>query len=206
MAGLKGFTHSCEENLIDKNLFRCSLRDSSFSNEESTLIWDFYVARSFAAATGDPITLESYGWNDTNSKTNGYPALESALAQNSGISAFGIIRGKTIKDTLAAMGLNHDSICITHPRAVLTQNFYYESDENEVARVKSNESRVNAIFRHIRNSFAHGNTYFFDNEMCLLEDKDGCKLSAEILIPRRSLVDWIYIVDKDGVHYTRSSK
>ena len=65
------------------------------------------------------------------------------------------------------------------------------------------ESRIKALFRHMRNSFAHGNTYFFDNNMVLLEDKDGGKITATILLPVHSLVDWIFIVDKNGNYYSR---
>ena len=34
----------------------------------------------------------------------------------------------------------------------------------------------------MRNALAHGNTYFFDNEMCLFEDKDGSKKTASIIV------------------------
>ena len=167
------------------------------------MIWDFYVARSFAASTGIAIPLDSYGWKNTTNKTDGYPALESELSANAGISSFCIIRANTIKDTLHAMDLSGDRICISHPRAVLMQNYTCDPDENERVRVDSKESRIYAIFRHIRNSFAHGNTYFFDNDMCLLEDKDKNKVSAEILIPNHSLLDWIFIVDRNGINYKR---
>ena len=99
------------------------------------------------------------------------------------------------------MDLANDRICISHPRAVLTQNFTYESDENEIVKIKSTESRINAIFRHIRNSFAHGNTYFFPNGNCLLIDKYRTKTTAAILIPKQSLWDWISIVDRKKAYY-----
>lgn len=165
------------------------------------VLWDFYVSRSFAAATGNPISLEACGWHDTQSKTDGYPALESALASTAGLSSFCIIRNKTIKDTLRQMDLSNERICVSHPRAVLTQNFTFESDENETVKIKSGESRINAIFRHIRNSFAHGNTYFFPTGNCLLIDKDGSKTTAAILVPKQALWDWIAIVDKYKTYY-----
>ena len=101
------------------------------------------------------------------------------------------------------MDLYEDLICISHPRAVLMQNFTCSTDENEKVTLKSEENRINAIFRHIRNALAHGNTFFFDNGMCLLEDKDGKRRTAGILIPSRSLLDWIFIVDKNEIHYTK---
>ena len=203
MAGMVGFSHSCEQERIIKDRYRSTLKESAFNSEECNLIWDFYVARSFAAATGTSIKLTEYGWENTSSKVNGYIALETALANNAGIASFGIVRAKTIKDTLTAMNLSGDRICATHARAVLLQDYTCEIDENENVKIKSKESRINAVFRHMRNSLAHGNTYFFENNMCLLEDKNGSLITAEILIPRHSLLDWIYIVDKDGAHYTK---
>ena len=101
------------------------------------------------------------------------------------------------------LDLYDDDICISHAKAVLIQKFKCNPDENEQVKIESIESRINAIFRHIRNSFAHGNTFFFDNGMCLLEDKDGSSITAEILIHQKSLVEWIYIVDRDNKYYKK---
>ena len=201
MAGMAGFVHSCDDEKIEKAPYHLALKESGFTGDQINILWDFYVSRSFAAATGNPISIESCGWHDTQSKTDGFPALESELASAAGISAFCIIRNKTIKDTLSQMDLANDRICVSHPRAVLSQNFTYESDENETVKIKSGESRINAIFRHIRNSFAHGNTYFFPNGNCLLIDKDGSKTTAAILIPKQALWDWISIVDRKKAYY-----
>lgn len=56
--------------------------------------------------------------------------------------------------------------------------------------------KIKCLFRHIRNAFAHGNTYFFENENVLLEDKDGKKVTARILIPQQALLEWTGIIDK----------
>ena len=42
---------------------------------------------------------------------------------------------------------------------------------------------------------------FFDNGTVLLEDKDGAKITAEILINQQTLLDWIKIIDKDERFY-----
>lgn len=196
MAGSDGYVHNCSETKVEKIKYRKSLKESGFTDEECNKIWDFYVSRSFAAQTGLSISLESYGWKDTMSKTDGLPALESKLASCAGFSQFIIIRSKTIKDTLANLDLSNGRICIAHPRAVMLQNYSYLIDENENVKLKSDESRITAIFRHIRNALAHGNTYFFDNDMCLMEDKDGNKTTASILIARNVLLDWISIIEK----------
>ncbi len=202
MAGLDGYKHICSEEKIEKAEYKCSLKDSDYTDKECRVIWDFYVSRSFASATGLTIDFSEYGWNSSQSKTDGLPALERKLAEAAGISSFCIIRSKSIKDTLQQMGLFHNKICISHPRAVLMQNYHIDIDENEITKIASDESRIHSIFRHIRNSFAHGNTYFFPNKMCLLEDKDGStKLTAEILIPCDALIRWIDIVDKEHRYY-----
>jgi hypothetical protein len=85
------------------------------------MLRDFYVSRSFAESTRNPISLEKCGWNETRSKKDGYPALEETLSMAAGIASFCIIRNKTIKDTLSQMDLSNSRICISHPRAVLTQ-------------------------------------------------------------------------------------
>lgn len=202
MAGLAGYTHTCSEEKIEKADHKCSVMNSSFSDAECRVIWDFYVSRSFSAATGLPVDLSDYGWNNTQSKTDGLPALERKLAEAADIEAFCIVRSKSVKDTLQQMGLSQDRICTVHPRAVLMQNFHVDIDENEKPKIISEESRIHSLFRHIRNSFAHGNTYFFSNGMCLLEDKDGAtKITAEILIPCKALITWIGIVDKEHRYY-----
>lgn len=52
---------------------------------------------------------------------------------------------------------------------------------------------INCLFRHIRNSFSHANTYFFDNDYMLLEDKEKNRITARILIKQQTLLDWIKI-------------
>ncbi len=112
--------------------------------------------------------------------------------------------GVSVSAAVIIMRENEDYVneIIQYCNSIGMKTFSYEGNENENVRVKSGESRVNAIFRHVRNAFAHGNTYFFENGMCLLEDMDGKKISAELLIPNRSLLEWIQIVDKNGLYYT----
>lgn len=84
----------------------------------------------------------------------------------------------------------------------MLQDFSTLIDENENIKLENKENHILCLMRHIRNTFAHGNTYFFDNDNMLLEDKDGEKITASILISKRSLLDWIKIIDKDSKFYT----
>ena len=191
--------HICTNEKCDIQNKKIAIKNSGFSADEVSLIWDFYVTKSPAEQSAQSISIVNYGWEDTTNKENGYPALENALAKNAGIDSFYMIRAKTIKNTLDSVDLGNKTICIEHPRAVLMQNYSVIVDEEENMKLKPEEPRIKCLFRHIRNSFAHGNTYFFENNMMLLEDKDKEKITARILMPKKCLVSWIDIVDKDKI-------
>lgn len=201
MAGMKGFDHKCESQKIEWQSYKRSLKDSLFSHAQVSMLWDFYVTHSFAGESGQEYTLDDYGWDLNNNRDRTLRTLEDQLLKQAGISKLCCIRAGTIKDTLVACDLSGEHICIEHPRAVLMQKFGTTVDENEVIKFSGvGENRITCLFRHIRNSFAHGNTYFF-NHTVLLEDKDGKKITARILLQQQTLLDWISIVDKDKKHY-----
>lgn len=202
MPGMVGFTHKCKSEKCDITRYKKTINESIFTDVEIKHIWEFYVTKSIAEQSSQSISLENYGWESTTNQETGFPALEALLIEAANISALCCIRAKSIKDTLAAMDLLGDRICIEHPRAVLKQDFNYDVNENEKFSFEFKESRIKCLFRHIRNAFAHGNTYFFDNGNMLLEDKEGNgdrKITAKILIPQSALISWISIVDKDRI-------
>lgn len=198
MAGKTGCVHKCEGNRLNPNGYAISLRDSSFSEHECNIIWDFYVSH----AISDKNTIDNllaYGWSITNSKTDGYPALEKSLANAAGLAEFHLIRSTDIKDTLSAMSLTGTMVCIDHPRAVMKRNASTKVNENETLEFTESEGRVLCIMRHVRNSLAHNNTYFFQNDMLMLEDKEKTKITARILMEKKALLDWIKIIDKNNI-------
>lgn len=205
MAGKEGFEHRCEANKVQKSAYKRSLKDSTFSHAQINMIWDFYVTHALSGGTDLERSIENYGWQKNDNKVNGYPAIEKALSENAGLdNNMCFIRAKTCKDTLDAMNLRNDRICIEHPRAVMLRNYTIQVDENEkmqFAGGQGSENNVMSLFRHIRNSLAHGNTYFFDNGYMLLEDKDGKTVTASILINQQTLLDWIRVIDKDEQYY-----
>lgn len=197
MSGMKGFSHSCSSSKVKYTDFKGSLKDSAFDDADVSLIWDFYVTHAFSGGSGQEITLESYGWNDKDADLN---RLESLLMKSAGVSALCCIRATTIKDTLGACDMSNEMICIEHPRIVLQQKYSISINENEKIKFgggSGTENRIKCLFRHIRNAFAHGNTYFFENGNVLLEDKDGTKVTARILIPQQALLEWIGIIDRN---------
>ena len=201
MAGMTGFAHKCESKKTEWQLYKGSLKESSFSHTQVSMIWDFYVTHTFVGESGQAYTLEDYGWDLSKNREKTLKMLEEQLSKAAGINKLCCIRSSTIKDTLATCDLGGKHICIEHPRAVLMQNFNLTVDENETIKFAGGgENRVTCLFRHIRNSFAHGNTYFFDSTV-LLEDKDKQKITAKILLQQKTLLDWISIIDKDKKYY-----
>jgi hypothetical protein len=194
MSGMEGFTHSCEETKVEKDLYRASLLSQPFFEDFYKKIYDFYLTNSFAADTQQKIQLKDYGW-EGNSNERGLKTLEDLLSANAGIGEMCMIRSTTIKDTLEAMDLSGTHICIEHARAVMLQRYSTKIDENEEVTFDNKETRIKCLFRHIRNALAHGGTYFFKNRMMLIEDYE----SAKILIPQQSLIDWINIVDQNHI-------
>lgn len=201
MAGMTGFVHSCGNKKTEIGPFKKSIRESAFSSEQVSMIWDFYVVKSFASVTGLGHSLKDYGWSATPKGTHGHIELERQLAVNAGVTGICSIRAKTIKDTLEAMDLSAGRICIDHPRIVLMQDYSVSIDENENFAFNNDEGRIKCIFRHIRNALAHGNTFFFENGMLLMKDFSGKTCSAGIMIPQHSLLDWISIVDYNQSFY-----
>lgn len=202
MAGKIGFEHHCLEEKVPKKANKKSLKDSPFSHAQIDMIWDFYVTHVISGGSGLERSIVDYGWTKDEKKT-GYPGIEKSIidcAELVGQICF--IRSTNCQDTLSAMDLSGDSICVNHERAVLLQKYSVTVDENETIKFSGGgENHVNCLFRHVRNSLAHGNTYFFDNGMVLLEDKDKSKITAEILIKQQTLLDWIGIVDKEEKFY-----
>lgn len=204
MAGKTGFEHRCEKDKVQKSEYKKSLKDSAFSHAQINMIWDFYVTHAISGGTGLTRTLENYGWENTNSATTGYGAVEKVLFSDKYFEKICFIRSNKCAHTLAAMDLANDRICVEHTRAVMLQNYHITVDENDTPTFDSNnpaESKLTAFFRHIRNAFAHANTYFFNNGMVLLEDKDKSKATASILIKQQTLLDWIKVIDKDENFY-----
>lgn len=209
MAGMIGFVHRCTSNKVSKSDYKKSLKNSPFSFEQIDIIWDFYVTHTLGGGSGMGRVITDYGWNKNDNKTDGISALEKKLIQEASFqNSICFIRSKNCKETLSSMDLANDLICIEHPRAVLLQNYNITVDENEHIKFSgggSSENHLTCLFRHLRNSFAHGNTYFFDNGFTLLEDKDGSRITAIILIQQQTLLDWIRIIDKNKKYYLLQS-
>lgn len=182
--GKKGIEHSCSNLKKDIAPFKKTLNESSYSDKEKLLIWDFYVSD-----------------HEYNSKHLGKinDKLFEKLKDAAGACVFCTIRSKSINNTLKNADLYDKSICIEHPRAVLMRKHMVKSNENEeFSFVPANgENEVACLLRHIRNALAHNHIYFFDNGNVLLEDYEKKTLTAKILVTKETLMVWIEILRKE---------
>lgn len=200
--------HECTSQKHKLEYQGASLKDCGLSSDEIVLIWDFFVSHAPVCknrdSKGDGFGLRylgTYGWNG-NADHN---ALERKLLAESNLGRFVMIKADTITETLSMMNLN-DEICWEHPRAVLKQNFSITVRENGTVNIENAETRMLCLFRHIRNSMAHNRIYFSpDGDKILLEDADDKGITARILIPAASLLNWITIIDKNRKFYQISS-
>jgi hypothetical protein len=202
-----GARYSFNCNHEKKNLEQYEPVFSLFEDKAKiALIWDFYVTHAPNIQKGKADEGQSnlrdfdyYGW-----RGNKLLELENELCRVGGFSMMPMIKSNSIKKTLAACDL--DTIGCTYcPRMVLQQKHKAQSDEEEIVSLKSSETRMQCLFRHIRNALAHGGTHSYPNGTILLVDKDAKGAStAKIMLRKDTLIDWIWVIDKDGRSYSKS--
>lgn len=192
----ENYFHICDEAQVTLKEHALSVFEMGYSEEEQIKIIDFYLfhAPILKSSSPDDIfglkSLKSYSWIGN----PGMSKLEGLLLKDATISTFIFLKSTSIADTLESMNLS-DKLCITHPRAVLKQNATVSVREDGSVLISQKETRMECLFRHIRNSLAHNHTYCFDNGNILLEDcDDSGAISARLLIPKQALVDWIETV------------
>lgn len=61
-------------------------------------------------------------------------------------------------------------------------------------------SKLESIFRHIRNSFAHGNFYIDSKRNYHLEDYYHDKYTSKILLNEKTLLAWIDVITKGSIN------
>jgi hypothetical protein len=193
-------THDCNEKRKEFDNCAKSIIDMKFEGGDSIdKILEFYLFHALtnnsdnaeAERPSDKFgfkKLKDYGWGGKN-----LPALERELLKTSQIESFCFIKANSIKETLKAMNLD-GRICFKHPRAVMKQDFSVSVQENGKAKITQTETRLQCLFRHIRNSLAHNRTYLLDEDMILFEDADGKKITARILMPKVALLTWIEVI------------
>lgn len=193
----ENYVHNCglPQTEIAKKV--TAISKMGFTSAQAIELIDFYLFSAPVLKSdkkGNAFGLKSlreYGWTGTSAMTK----LEGQLLKTAGLSIFCFIKSDSIDGTLESMNLG-DKVCIDHPRAVLKQNVKATIFEDGGTEIRQQETRMECLFRHVRNSIAHNHTYLFDNGNIMLEDCDeNGKISARIIIPRDSLIEWMRIIN-----------
>lgn len=192
----ENYNHVCDSNKESILAKATPISKMGFSSDQVIEIVEFYlfnapVLKSDKAKDAFGLcSLKDYGWTGTASMSK----LEGQLLKAANMSIFCFIKSDTIDETLASMGFG-EKMCVDHPRAVLKQNVKVVSFEDGSTEIRQQETRMECLFRHLRNSIAHNHTYLFDNGIVMIEDRDdNGKISARILAPKSILIEWMKIV------------
>lgn len=196
----ENYIHSCDGEQLNPDDYICSVLDMGFSDLKTIELLRFYLFNP-AVLKSDAKTrrygqksLRDYEWVGSRDMNR----LEGRLLIASGIQMFCFIKCDSIVQTLESMNLKPGvRICVEHPRAVIQQKAIAAAREDGSIVNGAKETRMECLFRHLRNSFAHNCTYLFPNGNVLIEDcsEDGKSISARILIPREALVRWATTVE-----------
>ncbi len=174
--------------------YKKSINKSKFTNEQITVIWEFYVTKALVDSAGQKRSIQDdYGWNKI-------PIKEMRELAKFNDNNYKVLLADKIDGTLKNMNLKLENNIITdieNTRAVFIAPYIIEDDKMP----KNRKSEGEVLLEHIRNSLAHGGTYFFENDMMLLEDKNGNRITARILIKQKTLLDWIKLIDKNQNYY-----
>ena len=186
---------------IEIQSYKMSINQTKFTHEQVAIIWDFYVTKSIAESASQKRRISDYGHSQ-------FPWKE--MLTKAGITSDNvrILLANSINKTLELYDLNitegkgngkhNRAIEIDTPKIVCLTPYTIADGESPKGRVGEAES----VLTHIRNSFAHGNTYFFENGNVLFEDKDMKGIiTARIILKQQTLLDWITLIDKEQKFY-----
>lgn len=180
--------------------YQKSINQSSFSLAQAAMIWDFYVTKSVAASASQKRTVNDYDlkafpWKEM---------LRIAQLDNDNVK---ILPANSINRTLAAFDLeittgtkdqkHNREIEIDTPKIVCLTPYSIADEDKPKPKYGDAES----VLTHIRNAFAHGLTYFFDNGNVLFEDRNNGIITARIILKQQTLLDWIALIDHKQKYY-----
>ena len=181
--------------------YKKSINQTLFTPEQVAIIWDFYVTKSIAESASQKRKITDYGYKQ-------FPWKE--MLAKAGISSDNvkILLANSINKTLEQYDLTitegkgenkqNKAIEIDVLKIVCLTPYTISDEESPKGRVGEAES----VLTHIRNSLAHGNTYFFETGTVLFEDKDmRGVITARIILKQQTLLDWISLIDKDQQYY-----
>lgn len=181
--------------------YKNSIHEIGLPREQEAILWDFYVTKSIAESASQKRTVTDYG-------LKALPWKEMLQVAGLDSNNVKILLANSINKTLERYDLSitegkgdnksNKPIEIGVPKIVCLTPYSIADEELPKGRVGEAES----VLTHIRNSFAHGLTYFLPNNMVLLEDKDQRgTITARIILRLQTLLDWVALIDKDERYY-----
>lgn len=188
---------------VEVQKYKKTIHDIGLPYMQEAAIWDFYVSKAIVSSASQGRKVSDYGlknlpWKEMLEKAEIAKENSKILLANSINKTLGkydlIIEKKKDKKDKKAVPIE---IEIDKPRIVCLTPYTISDEEKPDGRVGEAES----VLTHIRNAFAHGNTYFFDNGFMMLEDKNKQTITARMIIKQQTLLDWIGLVDKEERYY-----
>lgn len=187
--------------------FQSSLYETNELNaEESSAIWDFYVSKSPASSAAQKRSASSYGLKelpyDEMLEIAGFSSANREMLMATDIS--GVLNELDLSIERKVKGRDKKmpvEIDIDTPRFVCMQNFTIKDRSKQAS---PSISKPITLLTHIRNSLAHGCTFFLPNRNVLFQDKaagNKGKTTAMILMPTACLITWIRLIDYTGKYY-----
>lgn len=192
----ENYSHTCTANPVNRT---DGLGDLSlvYTADEQATLYRFYIHEALTGkaekSSSTTRSLADLGWAGTK-KLN---ELERELLKAAGMHSFVMLGSNSIKETLKAMAFG-DALCAEHPRCLLRRRTDLYLQETGVVRHDYTQNRMECLFTHLRNGFAHGLVHVFDNGNVLIEDYKDSKQTAAILVKAQTLLDWIEIVETQG--------
>lgn len=135
------------------------------------------------------IEFSDYGWNKYN-----YRKLLT-LMKESLIATLPKSKSKLAKDNILFYPLKSSDDVEMVLKSVKEEN----SSAYIIFKLTST-SKLESIFRHIRNSFAHGNFYIDSKRNYHLEDYYHDKYTSKILLNEKTLLAWIDVITKGPIN------
>lgn len=187
---------------VEVQNYHKSIYSIGLPKEQEAAIWDFYVTHAIASSASQRRSVADYSLTALPWK---------AMKETAGFESHNvkILLANSINNTLLMYDLEttekvkdkkqNKAIEIDIPKLVCLTPFTI-SDENPP---KERVGEAESVLTHIRNSFAHGLTYFFDNNNVLFEDKNSKgTITARMILKTQTLIDWIALIDQNQKYYT----
>lgn len=131
------------------------------------------------------IEFSDYGWNKYN-----YRKLLT-LMKESLIATLPKSKSKLAKDNILFYPLKS-----SEDVEMVLNSVKEENSSAYIIFKLTSTSKLESIFRHIRNSFAHGNFYIDSKRNYHLEDYYHDKYTSKILLNEKTLLAWIDVITK----------